>query len=199
MDEEEDARLARNLRSENEDVRGEAASDIKKLLDVQMDPVTRFFDSNGGDIEVQGKHKKYKISPKRIRENVPAWSHVRKANPRREDGAPPILIFRRGYPFVETGLNNKIHSGLLFVCFQKNIRDGFEFIKKNWFNNKNFPVPLLRDFTDHELQERHKGGRFTVAELQRLTADQRKVLGLDDDEEFKNAFENAGLNKTKIG
>ena len=113
---------------------------IKKLLKDQMDPTKRFFDENQEDFEVRGKHKKYIVSPKRIREKVTAWSHVRKANPRQEDGAKPIVIFRRGYPFVETGLNNRIRSGLLFVCFQKNIQKGFEAIKKNFLNNKNFPV-----------------------------------------------------------
>ena len=198
LDEEEDERLALNLRSNNEDVSKEAAFDIKQLLKVQMNPEIRFFDENENTIEVQGKHKKYKIDPKKIRREVPAWSHVRKANPRREDGAPPIIIFRRGYLFVETGLNNKIRSGLLFVCFQKDIENGFEYIKKNFFNNKNFPVPALRDFTEDELKERHKGGRFSVTELKHLTANERKALGLDHDEAFNNALEEAGVVKSDI-
>jgi Dyp-type peroxidase family len=197
LDEEEDERLALNLRSNNEDVSKEAAFDIKQLLKVQMNPETRFFDKNENTIEVQGKHKKYKIDSKKIRIAVPAWSHVRKANPRREDGVPPIIIFRRGYLFVETGLNNKIRSGLLFVCFQKDIENGFEYIKKNFLNNKNFPVPALRDFTEDELKERHKSGRFSVTELNHLTSNERKALGLDD-EAFNNALEEAGVVKPDI-
>jgi Dyp-type peroxidase family len=198
LDEDEDERLALNLRSNNEDVRSEAAFDIKQLLKIQMNPATRFFDGNGNTIEVQGKRKKYKIHPNKIREKVPAWSHVRKANPRKEDGVPPIIIFRRGYPFVETGLNNKIRSGLLFVSFQKDIQNGFEYIKKKFFNNKNFPVPEFRDFTEDELKERHKSGRLSGAKLNNLTAEERKALGLDDDDELNKALEEAGVVKPNI-
>jgi Dyp-type peroxidase family len=198
LEEEEDRRLALNLRSNNDDVREAAAFDIKKLLKDQMNPKKRFFEENKEDFEVQGKHKKYRVSPKRIREKVPAWSHVRKANPRGEDGAEPIIIFRRGYPFVETGLNNRIRSGLLFVCFQKNIQNGFEAIKKNFLNNKNFPVPSHRGFTPDELKERHKNGRFSITELHNLTHEQRKVLGLDEEEEFNEALGEAGVIKPEI-
>jgi Dyp-type peroxidase family len=198
LEEEEDKRLALNLRSSMVDVRAAAAHDIKKLLKDQMKPEKRFFDENREDYEVQGRHKKYRVSPKRIRQKVPAWSHVRKANPRQEDGAESIVIFRRGYPFVETGLNNRIRSGLLFVCFQKNIQKGFEVIKKNFLNNKNFPVPSHRGFTPDELKDRHKNGRFSITELRNLTYDQKKVLGLDEEEEFNEALEEAGIIKPEI-
>jgi Dyp-type peroxidase family len=198
LDEDEDDPLALNLRSNNEDVRYEAAFDIKQLLKIQMNPETRFFDVNGNTIEVQGKRKKYKIHPEKIREKVPAWSHVRKANPRKEDGVPPIIIFRRGYPYVEAGLNNKIHSGLLFVSFQKDIQNGFEYIKKKFFNNKGFPVPEFRDFTEDELKERRKSGRLSAAKLNNLTAEERKALGLDDNDELNKALEEAGVVKPNI-
>jgi Dyp-type peroxidase family len=198
LDGDEDERLAINLRSDSDDIREEAAFDIKQLLKVQMNPEARFFAEGGKDIEVQGKHKKYMICPKKIREHVPAWSHVRKANPREEDGAAPIIIFRRGYPFFETGLNNKIHSGLLFVCFQKDIKNGFEYIKKGFLNNKNFPVPSLRDFTWNESKERRKSGRFSMIELHQLTPDERKTHRLADEEDFNKALEGAGVVKVEI-
>jgi Dyp-type peroxidase family len=198
LDGDEDERLAISLRSDNDDFREEAAFDIKQLLKVQMNPVARLFAEDGKDIEVQGKNKKYMISPKKISEHVPAWSHVRKANPREEDGAEPVIIFRRGYPFFETGLNNKIHSGLLFVCFQKDIKNGFEFIKKGFLNNKNFPVPSRRDFTSNESGERRKSGRFSVVGLHQLTPDERKTHGLADEEDFNNELERAGVVNVEI-
>jgi hypothetical protein len=128
-----------------------------------------------------------------MRKRVQAWSHVRKANPRRENGEPEKIIFRRGYPFVGTGPNNKILSGLLFVCFQKDIQNGFEFIKRNWLNNKNFPVPEKRGFTDDEKRQRRKVGRLSADELLRLSPQQRKDYGLDNLEDFNQALQDAGI------
>jgi len=192
LEEEEDRRLARNLRSPKKEIRDEAAYDIKQLLKVQMNPETRFFNENANAIDVAGKQKVYRINPKEIRKKVPAWSHVRKANPRREDNTPQIMIFRRGYPYIETDLNNKIRSGLLFVCFQRDIELGFEYIKKTFFNDKNFPVPSRRFFTENELNERHKHGRFSVPELKALSPEGKKVLGLDG-ERYDEALKESGV------
>jgi len=103
----------------------------KKLYDEQKDPNRRFFDVNM--TQYRG-----------IQLQCPVWSHVRKSNPREADGAAKSLIFRRGYLFSERGLNGLFDSGLLFICFQRNIETGFELIKKKFINNKNFPVPNLR-------------------------------------------------------
>jgi Dyp-type peroxidase family len=193
LNEDDDTSLARDLRSTDERVRKNAALDIEKLLAVQTDPITRFYDKTGEIIPVQGKRMTYKINPAEIRKRVQAWSHVRKANPRGEDNQPEIIIFRRGYPFVETGLNNKILSGLLFVCFQKEIQNGFEFIKTRWFNNKNFPVPDEREFTEDEERQRRKLGRLTADQLLGLSPEQRKDHGLDEDDEFNQALQDAGV------
>ena len=45
---------------------------------------------------------------------------------------------------MENRPDGKVSSGLLFICFQKNIARGFEYIKKELLNNKNFPVPQSR-------------------------------------------------------
>jgi Dyp-type peroxidase family len=193
LSEDDDASLARDLRSNDEKVRKDAALDIEKLLAIQTDPTKRFYDERGRIIDMRGRRRTYKINPAEIRKGVQAWSHVRKANPRREDGEPEIVIFRRGYPFLETGLNNKILSGLLFVCFQKDIQNGFEFIKRNWLNNKNFPVPQKRGFTDDEKRQRHKVGRLSADELLGLSSQQRKDHGLDKLEDFNQALQDAGI------
>jgi len=193
LDEDTDSELARDLRSADPDVRKNAALDIEKLIAIQKNPTTRFYKEDGDPIVVEGKRMKYTIIPANIRKNVQAWSHVRKANPREEDGTEQKIIFRQGYPFIQTGLNNKIISGLLFVCFQKDIQNGFEFIKKNWFNNKNFPVPALRIFTPDEEKKRRQFGRLSVDDLLALSPQQRKDLGLDDDEDFKKALQDAGV------
>lgn len=195
LSDDEERKLGQNLRSANSRVREEAAKKLKLWLDKQKDPSTRFYDDN-----------KYKNV-------VPAWSHVRKANPREElidkskgDVKGRIrqhLIFRRGYLFVENDENSDFRSGLQFICFQKNIENGFEFIKKNWLNNQNFPVPisgpsLRRTFTEHELVERHKHGRLTGSELIEIKYDmsKRKLLGLGADGAFNQALRQAGYNST---
>jgi len=63
---------------------------------------------------------------------------------------------------MESSLDGKVSSGLLFICFQRNIINGFEYIKKKFLNNKEFPVPEVRkNFTKEELAERHRYARFS--------------------------------------
>jgi Dyp-type peroxidase family len=127
----EDHKLAADLHSNNNFVRQAAKKKWQRLYDQQKDPERRFFDP------IQTQFKGIQIE-------CPVWSHVRKANPRQADGAVKSLIFRRGYLFIDGGLDGMFSSGLLFICFQRNIKNAFENIKKNFLNNKNFPVPQQR-------------------------------------------------------
>ncbi len=152
----------------------------------QTDPTNTFYDKS------------------KFRDHVPAWSHIRKVNPRGEEIRPgqkrigQRILFRRGYPFIQSGLNDKTISGLLFVSFQNDIDKTFEFIKKSWAGSKTFPVPAPRpDFTDHEIKIRKSQGRFTAAQLNAIItpthdSPQEILLGLDDPdvlEEKKNQVE----------
>jgi Dyp-type peroxidase family len=192
LSDEEDKILGQMLNSPNNRVHEEAVKRLKELSKEQRDPSKRFYDD-----------MKFKNA-------VPAWSHIRKANPREElidkykgDKNGRIArhqIFRRGYLFVENDINNDVRSGLLFICFQKNIKEGFEFIKKNWLNNKNFPVPfsgpnLKRTFTPQELSNRHKHGRLTFEELIQIRNDlvKRRLLGLESVNDFNDALRDAGF------
>jgi Dyp-type peroxidase family len=165
---EEDEKLAEDCRSLNRKVREAASSRLKKLLDDQADPVKPFYSSSD-------------LKYKNIRLECPVWSHVRKANPRGADGALSKVIFRRGFLFMDDTFNpgKKLSSGLLFICFQRDIQKGFEYIKKVYLNNKNFPVPELRkNFNDEEVSYRHIHGRFTEEELRKMSPYQKSVLGL---------------------
>ncbi|GAA6004389.1 hypothetical protein JCM10207_000701 [Rhodosporidiobolus poonsookiae] len=85
-------------------------------------------------------------------ESCPYAAHIRKANPR--VGSPPTehaptehLILRRGIPYgPEVSEHERDHHktqferGLLFVCYQSKIEDGFQHIQKNWLNNPAFPA-----------------------------------------------------------
>jgi Dyp-type peroxidase family len=100
---------------------------------------------------------------------VPRSGHIRKAYPRDEqllkaDGTEDTVqtflhesdtqthrILRRGIPFGEilpfpkdTGLEGSfvddgVCRGLLFLAYQKSIKDQFEFIQGTWINQNNFP------------------------------------------------------------
>jgi Dyp-type peroxidase family len=153
----EDRKMGLDMYSDDPQVRDPALNKWRRLYREQKDPETRFFDNN-------------KPQFKNIQLECPVWSHVRKANPRQVDGAPIHPIFRRGYLYIEGGESNgRTNSGLLFICFQKNIENGFEYIKKNFLNNKNFPVPELRaNFKTEELRIRRQHGRFSLDETRRL-------------------------------
>lgn len=122
----EDRKLGLELVSKNVFIRNRARSKWKKLYDEQKDPDRKFFDP---------KQQKYR----NIQIECPVWCHVRKSNPRQSNGAARSLIYRRGYLFIEGGGSGVFSSGLLFICFQRDIEKGFEFIKKKFLGNKNFP------------------------------------------------------------
>jgi Dyp-type peroxidase family len=202
LKEEEDLDLTKKLSDPTVDPkeREKALAELHKHFDPnnpdedQSNPQSRFFDhKDPNDPNSDPKHGEIPLK-------CPAWAHVRKANPRQEDSLgkaiggefPQKLVFRRGYPYMERGLNEKVRSGLLFVCFQNDIDNGFEFIKKNWFGNKDFPVPGPRtDFTKQEKAKRHSQGRFTVDELNSLTPEQRELLGLKNKDDFDDAITHA--------
>lgn len=65
----------------------------------------------------------------------PLGSHVRRANPRLEDGRHRLI--RRGMPFGEEllpGAPEREALGLLFVAFNADIEAQFEFVQRAWCN-----------------------------------------------------------------
>jgi Dyp-type peroxidase family len=187
LSEEEDRELFTLLSSPIDRIRKKAERKWNRLINEQRDPKARFYDND-----------KKRFS--KIREGCPSWSHVRKANPRQDNGAPVRLLFRRGYLYSDTSSGERPNSGLLFISFQKDIINTFEAIKKEWLNNKFFPVsgspknPLSgqrEKFDDSENEYRHRSGRFTADELINLTKDQKEALGLSEDDDFEEAVDEA--------
>jgi len=166
---EEDEKLADDCRSSNPTVSKAARSRLKKLLEEQKDPSKPFYNSSD---------PRYRNIPL----ECPVWSHVRKANPRGADGEAKRIIFRRGYLFMEDTIHpgRRLSSGLLFICFQRDIRNGFEHIKKHYLNNKNFPVPEVRkNFTREEIAYRRMHSRFSEEELRKWGPYRKSILGED--------------------
>jgi Dyp-type peroxidase family len=81
----------------------------------------------------------------------PAHAHIRKVNPR---GTTPFTsrdsernrrIVRRGIPYGKADSQNPPREGvgLLFMCYQRDINEQFEFIQRTWADNPNFPKNLI--------------------------------------------------------
>ncbi|MGW6456964.1 Dyp-type peroxidase [Streptomyces sp. NPDC055078] len=90
---------------------------------------------------------------------TPLFSHLRQTNPRdglqEKPGGPPLpenpvmdrrRIIRRGAPYgapfdpASDGPGGPDHPrGLLFVCYQSDLVEQFEFIQKRWMNEPDFP------------------------------------------------------------
>ena len=130
---EEDKKLGLELQSNDTVIQKKAFKKWKKYFSQQTSPSINFFDVNNSKF-------------KNIQMQCPVWSHVRKVNPRGVDGAPRIIIFRRGYPYMENGLNGKTLSGLLFICFQKDIENGFEYIKEKIRKQQRVPDTFTQEF-----------------------------------------------------
>ena len=84
----------------------------------------------------------------------PFHAHIRKSNPR---GTSPggldfdrkIQMARRGITYGNRADDGTVIDampiggvGLLFMAYQNNITDQFEFIQKQWVDNNDFPTPL---------------------------------------------------------
>lgn len=84
---------------------------------------------------------------------VPLASHIRKAYPRDEDtgegddsesATQTHRLLRRGIAFgasigEPSGGGKADRRGLLFLCYQRSIRDQFEFVQHSWVNDPAFP------------------------------------------------------------
>jgi Dyp-type peroxidase family len=195
LDEDDDEELAKKMRAGDK----AALAQWKKLFNLQSHPELSFFspelikDPLPPDVVKAGfTVKALQEMATRIANRCPAWSHVRKVNPRGADGADFRIMFRRGYPFMESTNDNKLRSGLLFVSFQNDIEARFEFIKSMWAGNPNFPVPVLREtFTPAEVAARRRGGRLTADELNALSPQGREEHGVGDPDAFASALSDA--------
>lgn len=94
----------------------------------------------------------------------PFQAHIRKVNPRQTTPLTSLeserrrRIVRRGIPYgnpmpgvadtAESDADPRAPRGLLFMCFQRNIEEQFEFVQRTWADNEHFPsgIPTLGVF-----------------------------------------------------
>lgn len=76
----------------------------------------------------------------------PFFAHIRKANPRTGDADRDRRIARRGITYGSPISPSDVPAtlpatgvGLLFQCFQADLRKQFEFLQHSWADNKEFP------------------------------------------------------------
>jgi Dyp-type peroxidase family len=88
----------------------------------------------------------------------PFHAHIRKTNPRGQGIlVPERYITRRGIPYGEKNSDDK--KGLLFMCFQSNLKRQFNFIQKTWSNAQGFPPFRGRPGIDPLIGQGNKGGQ----------------------------------------
>ncbi|CAG7920664.1 unnamed protein product [Penicillium olsonii] len=95
------------------------------------------FESNNFDFAPVTEHNK-----------CPFAAHIRKMRPRADLEHDHAVIMRRGIPYGECVTDAELAAkktaedkerGLLFVCYQSDIRNGFNFLTTRWASNHYFP------------------------------------------------------------
>ncbi|CAD6446944.1 913b47fc-6338-4745-ad9f-1369fef5f7d1 [Sclerotinia trifoliorum] len=95
------------------------------------------FHSNNFDFHPVEKHDK-----------CPFAAHIRKMRPRGDLDHDHSVIIRRGISYggevtpkekLAQKSDNEKQRGLLFVCYQSDIREGFNFLTTRWASNHHFP------------------------------------------------------------
>lgn len=102
--------------------------------------------STNADISALGRENDFDFVSKAEKNDddivCPRGAHIRKTNPRQPPENKDSLhrIIRRGIPYgPEFSIKPGDPRGLLFVCYQSKLDQGFQFIQDKWVNNPGFP------------------------------------------------------------
>ena len=113
--------------------------------DIPLDQAPAFNDFKYQDTD-KGAHK------------CPFHAHIRKTNPRGQGVlVSERYVTRRGIPYGQPNTNNK--KGLLFMCFQSNLKRQFNFLQKAWANAPGFPPLRGKPGIDALIGQGHDGGQ----------------------------------------
>lgn len=85
-------------------------------------------------------------------QQTPLDSHIRKANPRLGAESDKRRFLRRGYLYFNgIDKNGLLDAGFLFMGFCRNTEEQFEYVKRQYMNNPNFPQPATgqENLDDH--------------------------------------------------
>ncbi|KAM0716673.1 hypothetical protein Q7P37_008118 [Cladosporium fusiforme] len=88
----------------------------------------------------------FDYEPREVHDKCPFAAHTRKMRPRADLSHDHAVILRRGIPYgPEVTSEEKATKettkdrGLLFACYQSDIRNGFNFLTTRWASNHAFP------------------------------------------------------------
>jgi len=119
--------------------------------------ITPFIDDPKLGVDPQENNNFHFAAESQIQKLCPFAAHVRKTLPRADLEELPVSIakfriMRRGIQFgpevTEEEKKAKKTSqgrGLVFVCYQSSIENGFQFMQKRWVNNAKFPPRAPED------------------------------------------------------
>ncbi|CAG7987273.1 unnamed protein product [Penicillium nalgiovense] len=92
------------------------------------------------------KSSNFDYAPIQEHNKCPFAAHTRKMRSRADLEHDHAVIIRRGIPYGDELSAEEITDGktskdrrLLFVCYQSDIRDGFNFLTTRWASNHHFP------------------------------------------------------------
>ncbi|KAG4431407.1 hypothetical protein IFR05_013118 [Cadophora sp. M221] len=104
-------------------------------------------DDKEGDPEYHGSNN-FDFHPIDKHDRCPFGAHIRKMRPRGDLNHDHAVIIRRGISYggdvtpeehATHKSNDKNERGLIFVCYQSDIRNGYTFLTTRWASNHHFP------------------------------------------------------------
>jgi deferrochelatase/peroxidase EfeB len=104
----------------------------------KRDGITLDNASSSSDSTQETKLPDYASDPNGTK--MPLNSHIRKANPRQGAETDKRRMLRRGYLYFN-GIDKAglLDAGFLFMGFCRNVQEQFEFVKRNYMTNPNYP------------------------------------------------------------
>ncbi|ESZ93323.1 Dyp-type peroxidase [Sclerotinia borealis F-4128] len=127
----------------------------------------------------------FDFHPVEKHDKCPFAAHIRKMRPRGDLNHDHAVIIRRGISYGEevspkekaaNKSDDKKERGLLFVCYQSDIRNGFNFLTTRWASNNHFPDRKVDFVGEH-------GPGIDAIVGQRLDHHPPRSIGLPDGKE----------------
>ncbi|TVY42788.1 Peroxidase [Lachnellula subtilissima] len=141
-------------------------------------------DDKAGEPEFHAAND-FDFQPVDRHDKCPFGAHIRKMRPRGDLNDDHAVIIRRGISYggdvtpeerAARKSDGKFERGLIFVCYQSDIRNGFNFLTTRWASNNHFPDKKTKYVGEH-------GPGLDGIVGQRLSHHPPRSLGLPDGNE----------------
>ncbi|KAH8773940.1 hypothetical protein F5882DRAFT_441507 [Hyaloscypha sp. PMI_1271] len=141
-------------------------------------------DDKEGECEYHGSNN-FDFHPIDKHDKCPFGAHIRKMRPRGDLNHDHAVIIRRGISYgsdvtpeeqAARKSSDQHERGLIFVCYQSDIRMGYSFLTTRWASNNHFPDKKTKYVGEH-------GPGLDAVVGQRLSHHPPRSLGLPDGNE----------------